>query len=401
MLNRGRTIIPVVLTALAVGLLCVGLPILAAKSPKPPPPPPPPPGPAYSVAELKVPQGFTYSEGLAVNDLGQVVGHVHTAAGENHAALWETSSAALTDLSNGYHPSCAYAINNLGQVTGECPSSVGSGHPVVWIPDGQGGYEMTDLAPDAIEGTTYDINNSGVVVGQLGPEDGWVGFLVVPEDADHDGVPDTWFRDNGDGSNALMFEFVGTVLDAINDLGWVVGSYRTIDGARRAFLIIPDFAQPNPWFKDGDGDGVNDLIRLLPEAGSEPWEVNNRGQIIGSGVYLGGPPLWEVVVAGDGTVAVTTTKLPVPNGFDHWSAYAINDSGQVVGYASNYKGKHVSEPVLWQKDKGTMLLESPLSNMGVFSDLCYAWGINSLGQIAGGGTTSAGPRGYLASPVAP
>jgi hypothetical protein len=39
MLNRGRPILPVVLTALAVGLLCVGLPGLA----KPPPPPPPPP----------------------------------------------------------------------------------------------------------------------------------------------------------------------------------------------------------------------------------------------------------------------------------------------------------------------------------------------------------------------
>jgi len=366
-----------------------------------------------------VPEGYTFSNGSAVNDLGQVVGNVHTAGsgsshwpdGENHAALWETSSAAATDLGNGYHYSSPYAINNLGQVAGECAfeGSVGSEHPVVWIPDGQAGYKMTDLAPDAIEGYTYDINNSGVVVGQVFRrlEDGWVGFLVVPEDADGDGVPDTWFRDNGDGSNALMFEFVRCELisyitpNAINDLGWVVGGYATIDGARRAFLIIPDFAQPNPWFKDDDGDGVNDLIRQLPQAGSQPFDVNNQGQIIGCGNGFGGPPLWEVVVAGDGTVAVTTTKLPVPNGFDHWSAYAINDSGQVVGYASNYKGKHVSEPVLWQKDKGTMLLESPLSNMGVFSDLCYAWGINSLGQIAGGGTTSAGPRGYLASPVAP
>ena len=43
-----------------------GRPILA-KSPKPPPPPP---GPAYSVAELKVPQGFTFSNGSGVNDLG-------------------------------------------------------------------------------------------------------------------------------------------------------------------------------------------------------------------------------------------------------------------------------------------------------------------------------------------
>jgi uncharacterized membrane protein len=300
----------------------------------------------------------------------------------------------------------AWAINNLGQVAGHCAfdgsTTFGSEHPVVW--DGQAGYKMTDLAPDAIEGYTFEINNSGVVVGEVfrRPEDGWVGFLVVPEDADHDGVPDTWFRDKGDGSNALMFEFVRTAeLCAINDLGWVVGSYVTIDGARRAFLIIPDFAQPNPWFKDDDGDGVNDLIRLLPGASGEAFDVNNQGQIIGSGAYFGGPPLWEVVVAKDGTVAVTTTQLPVPNGFDSWDADAINDSGKVVGWAYNHKGKSAHGLVLWQKDKGPMLLESLLSNMGGFSDLNAAEGINSLGQITGQGTTSAGTRGFLATPVAP
>jgi hypothetical protein len=93
------------------------------------------------------------------------------------------------------------------------------------------------------------------------------------------------------------------------------------------------------------------------------------------------------------------SSSPVPNGFDSWSAYAINDSGKVVGLASTLKGKSDHEPVLWQKDKGTMLLESPLSNMGVFSDLYFALGINSLGQITGLGGTSAGMRGFLATPV--
>ena len=48
-----------------------------------------------------------------------------------------------------------------------------------------------------------------------------------------------------------------------------------------------------------------------------------------------------------------------------------------------------------------MWLETLLSNMAGFSDLSNAWGINSLGQIAGAGDTGAGVRGYLATRVGP
>jgi hypothetical protein len=58
----------------------------------------------------------------------------------------------------------------------------------------------------------------------------------------------------------------------------------------------------------------------------------------------------------------------------------------------------VCDPFLWQKDKGTMRLESLVTNMAGFSDLTWAAGINSNGQIVGYGTTRAGVRGYLATP---
>ena len=57
------------------------------------------------------------------------------------------------------------------------------------------------------------------------------------------------------------------------------------------------------------------------------------------------------------------------------------------------------DPVLWQKDKGMFWLESLVSDMAGFSDLNDAWGINGHGLIAGAGTTRAGLRGYLATPV--
>ena len=48
-----------------------------------------------------------------------------------------------------------------------------------------------------------------------------------------------------------------------------------------------------------------------------------------------------------------------------------------------------------------MWLESLLSNMGGFSYLDTASGINSKGQIVGTGDMRAGERGYLATRVGP
>jgi hypothetical protein len=162
-------------------------------------------------------------------------------------------------------------------------------------------------------------------------------------------------------------------------------------------LIIPDFELANPWFKDDDGDGTNDLAIILPD-GWWAYDVNNQGQIVGDG----GKYVWHVDVADDGTVTVTQTQLPPPTTSYRWSiAWSINDSGHVVGVGRPSKGANPDyEPFLWQKDKGTRLLES-LSNMAGFSDLGAAVGINNHGQIVGSGTTGAGVRGYLATPVAP
>ena len=394
MSSKRKMKVGVLMAATMLLTVLAGSAVLAGGKPKPPP------GPAYSLAELMVPQGFASStllDDVDVNDLGQVVGNMVRATGGYHAAVWETSSAEPTDLDNGFHRSFAGAINNLGQVAGSCSlDETGSTHPVVWIPDGQGGYQMIDLAPDAHGGAT-DINDHGMVVGGAAE----VAFVVVPEDTDGDGKPDTWFRDtNLDGSNDLMFRLgpdvnsEGTEPHAINDFGWVVGNDVTLEWGDMPFLVIPQDAngdgKPDTWFADANGDGVNDLMRHLPFS-KDAADVNNQGQIVGSSARL-----WEVVVAGDGTVTVTTTQLPTPSPFDRWYAGAINDSGQVVGSAQIRKGD--LDPVLWQKDKGMFWLESLVSDRAGFSDLDYAYGINEGGQIVGDGDTRAGVRGYLATP---
>jgi uncharacterized membrane protein len=376
--------------ALATGLLCA-----ASK----------PPAPAtYTLAQLKVPAGFTGASASAVNDFGQVVGSVSSATA-NHAVVWATATALPTDLNNGYNSSSASAINTLGQIVGTCRDG-SEDRPVIWVP-GSNGYVMTDLAgddPSVGYGYATDINSSGEVLGYLYAimdgypwPDGLWGFVVVPEDTNGDDFPDCWFRDaDGDGRNDLMILFQVSMemmwtyeASAINDLGWVVG---TCDPGwaydpQEAFVIIPDYTLPNPWYTDADNDGFNDLAMLT---GGYPFieDINNQGQFVAAGLFK---------IGVDG--AITPTALP-PTSTYSWSLpRGINDNGQVVGTGRTLKGKTDYDPLLWQPDKGTMQLKSLVSSMAGFSDLDGGAAINNHGQIVGTGTTSAGKRAYLATPI--
>jgi uncharacterized membrane protein len=399
MLKRERSILVCSFTVLAGILVCWN--IAGAGKTQPPPPP------EYSLTQLKILQGYTASNGIHMNDNGQVVGCLKTASGGQCAAVWETPSATPTvlPLPEGYDQSWANAINNHGQIAGWAGVvALGPGHPVIWVP-GENGYEMWDLIGNsADDGGASDINEDGVVVGSFSNwESAEPAFVICPADTDGDGVPDSWFLDdNGDGVNDLMLGLRGAYdggwftvePSAINDSGWVVGLWDPGDPAGfYPFLIIPDYTLPNPWFADDDGDGTNDLAIFLP-VGREALDVNNQGQIA---IY--GPVVLQTVVAEDGTVSFTQTQLP-PTTTYSWYYPCINDNGQVAGMGHPLKhgANPDNDPLLWQADKGTRSLES-LSNMAGFSDLTAAESINNLGQIVGSGTTSSGQRGYVATPV--
>ncbi len=383
--------------ALAGGTLTFAVATQAGK------PAPPPPSPSYTLTQLSGLPGFTTCDAKDVNDSGQVVGCMWTVNGPSHAVVWETATAAPTDLDNGSGLSEAYAINNSGQVVGRCRFVGGaSPHPAVWIPDGLGGYTPTDLIGDVgLDGCAYDINDSGTVVGYFLLDGVRMGFVICPE-TNATGVPVTWFRDdNDDGTNDLMFLLEpyanadGVEPYAINDLGWVVGVDFTPPGYS-AFVIIPDYTLPNPWFADQNGDGINDLMIYL--GASHAHDVNNAGQIVGSDDWSWDSRMWTVVVAPNGSITITTTTLQKPNTMKNGPSSAINDRGQVVGTGQNRTRDLDNRPLLWEQGKGTILLESLLSDLAGFSDLDTASAINERGQIVGEGTTSAGQRVYLATP---
>jgi uncharacterized membrane protein len=382
-----RKTLAVLSVALAAGLLCA-----ANKPPKPAP------GPAYTLVQLKLPAGYSDSYAHSVNDAGQVVGYgvANTPTGiATHALVWESAAAIPTDLGNG-RGSDANSINNLGQIAGDCVFEAGSNalkHPTVWIPNGLGGYDVTDLT--GASGIATGINAAGVVVGyfQVG-----LAFVVVPEDTNQDGKPDRWYRDsNNDGANDLMFlvpcdtNLKYSQAWGINDFGWVVGVGRFNSGYN-TILIIPDYTLANPWFCDEDGDGLNDLvIDLAVGESSARMALNNKGQVVSVDELF--------AVAADGTVMQTTALPPTAarRGYNWWRTSAINDGGQVVGWGFSTSSAEIG--LLWQKDKGTILFESLFSNMAGLSNLDPR-GINNRGLIVGyGNTSTGGSRAFLATPT--
>lgn len=356
-----------------------------------------------------------------------------------------------TSPDQGYWPrSLAMAVNNNGQVTGRSstddltpggytvehgfviiPEDTDSdGIPDTWFRDtnNDGANDlMIDLGTLATfgDGTSYAyaISDSGYVAGYIpngANSSAGRAFIVVPEDnlpeGAPDGIPDTWFQDAGAGPhgssiNGLMIDLGGpsSRASAVNDNGWVAG---VIAWSAGSFLIIPEDTDnddiPDTWFRDDepapDGDGVNDLMIMLPLPGhatnSSAQAINSLGQVVGNSWKWGQAGSssnfravrWDV---DPNTHAVTVTDLGSIKGEKMIFAVGINNTvpPQVVGYARSSPSFPLI-PFLWEDGEIYKLLDL-ISNGAGIEDL-WAGDINDSGQIVGGGSLA-----YIAIPIPP
>lgn len=233
--------------------------------------------------------------GLALNNRGQVLGYFNAGpGGEEHAFLVDNKGFTdLGTLGGAYMLPAGgpQSLNEKGQVVGDSTTADGESRAVIWR---QGTFtEIGTLPGDAVS-SSVAINNAGQVVGISGTAFGeFHGFLWT----------DGRLTDLGTLGGPSSQPF------GLNDKGQVVGISTTSTGESHAFL-----------WQQGQ------LIDLgMPGETSAAYRINARGQVLGS------------VQGADGTRAVVWTDgireeiQSLPGGLGTF-AYALNNRGQVVGF---------------------------------------------------------------------
>ena len=245
-------------------------------------------------------------------------------ANPDHAFLWSNGTMAdlgALDGGNGLF-SQGVAINDSGQVVG--PSSGGSfpGNPFLW-----NGHKMI-----ALRGTTmaqaYGINGSGLIAGQCGwvvapqlnpcvvsngtattlPECGGIAVAinnngqVIGDCGDNDAVAVLWTNDTPTVLGTLGGGAAHPT--AINNMGQVAGTSQTAAGATDGFL-----------YSNGT---MTDLGSFTPAA------INDHAVMVGG----------QFVDSG-GTVQNLNNLIPAGSPYQIESATGINDNGQIVANATD------------------------------------------------------------------
>ena len=187
--------------------------------------------------------------------------------GANHAFLWDPDTG-LTDLGE-FGATTAWGINNAGQVVGELEAD----HAFIWDSI-KGMRELGTLGGD--ESDAFGINDAGQVVGYSAVTSGdWHAFI--------------WEDTSG------MVDLGLGIAWAVNDAGQVVGNSLPLPSAfywdaEKGRVPLSDILPP-----------YSQWTELLHARG-----INNRGQIVGTGITNNGD-----IHAFLMTPALPTTEVPM------------------------------------------------------------------------------------------
>jgi len=310
--------------------------------------------------------GALHAPASAVNDLGVVVGLSYYWDPATQISRTEAYIVAPNESGCWYQDSDNDGVNDLMLPLGKLPG----------MPD--------PAAPNGL-----NINNRGQVIGCFYSEVAsgvyqLAGFLLTPEVV----APGVWqwFQDDGNGANALMVSLGSFVPGSINDNGQIaggmdgramlwnpggslidlrlggtqsqaiainnrgqIGVWWKADGVGHAGLLTPvdgdGDGEPDAWYRDSNGDGVNDLVtdlgalKRLENSYLYAHGLNDNGSVAGgcwhadprSGLgYERAGFLWENGVI-QSLQSLTDGTLEFPN------AGAINNARQIVAEGS---GRH-------------------------------------------------------------
>jgi len=315
--------------------------------------------------------GGIESYARAINASGQIVGISADASTANHAVIWEWNGSSYNAaVSLSADNSGAQAINASGQITGFGNLTINT-HATIWANDvGHTATERPSLTGVKYS-AGYGINASGQVVGQA--HNASIQFRAVKWNSSNPfAITELTMLGTGNESGA----------SAINASGQVVGYSRaTNNGPFRAVL----------W----NGVTPTDLGALgLGGNFSGANSINDSGQIAGWS-YITGDTAPHAAFWNGVTTAIDLGTLP---GGTTSYAMGINTSGLIVGY---------SDTLASGGDHAFLYSNATLYDLNNFVTGASGWtlrqasAINDLGQIVGYASDVGGNNhAFVLTPVA-
>jgi hypothetical protein len=293
--------------------------------------------------------GFKDGYATSVNNAGTAIGtaYKYDASGTDLGARpfrWDAWDAPATELGNlGTGPSgvaynYAFAINNAGTVVGSAERYDGSGEypavlPVRWDASGTVAVELANFGTNTsnyASNSAVAINNAGIAVGSTRKYNGSGGDL---------------------GGRAVRWDSSGTVATELGNLGTEPSGHT------------------HSWASD-----INDAGTVVGDA----WKFDASGVPLGTRAVR-----WEA----SGTVATELGNLGTDiHGFTYHGAYAINNAGTTVGYATTFDGEGVQQGALVVRWQAGSTVATELENLGTDGDgFTYNFGltINNSGTVVG------------------
>jgi len=259
-----------------------------------------------------------------------------------------------------------YGINDLHQVVGASATATSTMHAVMWD-----NGAMTDLG--TLGGSTslaQDINNAGQVAGWANTASGALHAF-------------RW-------QNGVMTDLGVAGIDSVFSAGEGLAMNNAGVVAGWVGHVLP---QSFVW----ENGVLVDFAKLLPANSGWSYlhiqDVNNAGEIVGSGAFNGGETAFLYRdTDGDGKFATgpgQIISLGTVGGLPYSVAYSVNDLGQVVG--QSYSSGD-SRPFLWTPSAPNAM-SGTMKDLGTLGTLKRdpggaASSVNNAGDVVGGASYS-------------
>ena len=311
---------------------------------------------------------FTADGGSAavdINNLGQITGYSWAPDQQAYAAIW--NNGQISPLGGSAVWSYTSAINDSGVVVGY--NHDGSNQNAIqWLSGQSSSILVSQTCCSGTASIAQDINNDGVVAGWS--DGGWSAV--------------TW-------TNGIMHKLpdlsYASAAMGINNFGQIVG------------ISVSNTTSTNHAVMWNNGN-IIDLGMATGFKASFAEKINDAGDVVGqsNNGYLADThaTLWR---AGN---IIDLGSLN--DGADASFAKDINNLGQIIGYSQldPSNPNSLSRAVIWSDSLVPIALDTlidPLDPLNGKASLYSAWGINDLGQIVGYGLINGQQRAFLLNPI--